>query len=89
MNKKIKIRVPCDEAHIVCDKAQYKEASIWEKLKLYLHLIYCKTCRKYSKNNKHLSNTIHKAKVECLDKKCKEAMKLTFEKALKDQLKQS
>lgn len=87
MNKKMKIMVPCDEAHHVCDKSQYKEASFGEKLKLYLHLIYCKTCRKYSKNNKNLSNTIHKAKVACLDKKCKEAMKQTFDKALKEQSK--
>lgn len=79
--------VPCDEAHHVCDKTQYKESSFWEKLKLYFHLIYCKACRKYTRNNKKLSNTIHKAKVECLDKKCKEAMKQEFEKALKDQLK--
>ena len=87
MSKKIKIMVPCDEAHHVCDKSQYKESSIWERMKLYIHLIYCKTCRKYSRNNKKLSTTIHKAKVECLDKKCKEAMKLEFEKALKNQLK--
>ncbi|OYX24892.1 MAG: hypothetical protein B7Z06_08220 [Flavobacteriales bacterium 32-35-8] len=83
----MKIMVPCDEAHHVCDKTQYKESSFWEKLKLYFHLIYCKACRKYTRNNKKLSNTIHKAKVECLDKKCKEAMRLEFEKALKDQLK--
>lgn len=87
MTKKMKITDSCDEANHVCDKAQYKEASLWEKLKLYMHLIYCKTCRKYSKNNKNLSNTIHKAKVACLDKKCKEAMKLNFDKALKNQLK--
>ncbi|MGE5943557.1 MAG: hypothetical protein ACM31G_04365 [Flavobacteriales bacterium] len=83
----MKIMVPCDEAHHVCDKTQYKESSLWEKIKLRIHLLYCKACRKYTKNNKKLSNTIHKAKVECLDKKCKEAMKQEFEKALKDQLK--
>mgnify|MGYP005816528693 CR=1 FL=1 len=86
MSKKIKIMVHCDEAHHVCDKAQYKEASVWEKFKLYFHLVYCKGCRSYTKNNKNLSDTIQKAKVECLDKKCKEAMKLEFEKALRDQL---
>lgn len=83
----MKLMVPCNQAHHVCDKSQYKEASIWEKLKLIIHLIYCKACRAYTKNNIKLSNTIHKAKIECLDKKNKEAMKLVFEKALKDQLK--
>lgn len=83
----MKIMVPCDEAHHVCDKSQYKEASLWEKLKLYMHLVYCRACRTYSKNNKKLSNTMYKAKIKCLDKKCKEAMKREFDKALKDQLK--
>lgn len=87
MSKKMKIMVPCDEAHHVCDKTQYKESTFWEKLKLYVHLVYCRACRKYVNNNKKLSSAIHKAKVKCLDKTCKEAMKLEFEKALKDQLK--
>jgi hypothetical protein len=87
MSIKMKNILPCDEAHHVCDKAQYKEASLWEKSKLYFHLVFCKCCRKYTNNNKKLSTTIHKAKVTCLDHKCKEAMKLEFEKALKDQLK--
>lgn len=87
MSKKMKIMVPCDEANHVCDKVQYEEASIWEKIKLSIHLMYCKACRKYTSNNKKLSNSIKTSKVECLDKKCKEAMKKEFEKALKDQLK--
>ncbi|WP_111309282.1 hypothetical protein [Confluentibacter sediminis] len=87
MSSKVKIFVPCEEANHVCDKSQYKEASLWEKIKLNLHLIYCKACRKYSKNNKKLSHSIKISKVKCLDKKCKDAMKKEFEKALKDQLK--
>ena len=87
MSSKVKILVPCEEANHVCDKSQYKEASLWEKIKLSLHLIYCKACRKYTKNNKRLSHSIKTSKVECLDKKCKDAMKKELEKALKDQLK--
>lgn len=83
----MKFMVPCDEAHHVCDKTQYNESSLWEKIKLYFHLLYCKACRKYTNNNKKLSRTIQKAKVECMDKKSKESMKHEFEKALKDQLK--
>lgn len=85
MSKKLKIKVHCNEANQVCDKAQYNEASFWEKLKLHIHLFYCKACRKYSTNNKKLSDTLHKAKLECLDKKCKEAMKQELEKAIKNQ----
>jgi hypothetical protein len=84
MSNKIKIVIPCNEANHVCDKTQYKEASLWEKIKLNIHLIYCKACRKYSKNNMSLTNTLKKAHVECLDKKCKESMKQELNKAIKD-----
>jgi len=84
-NNKLKFKVPCNEANHVCDKTQYNEASLWEKIKLNIHLLYCKACRKYSNNNKKLSNTIKKSNVECMDKKRKEAMKQELEKALKNQ----
>lgn len=82
---KIKIFMPCDEANHTCDKTQYKEASFWEMIKLNIHLIYCRACRKYTKNNSKLTNTIKASKVECLDKKCKEGMKKNLDKAIKDQ----
>lgn len=80
--------IPCDEANHVCDKTQYQESTLWEKIKLNMHLIYCKACRKYSKSNTELTHNIKVSKVECMDKKCKEAMKKDFEKALKKQLNQ-
>ena len=86
MSKKINIFMPCDEANHVCDKSQYKEASLLEKIKLNLHLIYCKACRGYSKNNAKLTKRIETAELECLDPKCKEDMKKDLEKALKEQL---
>ncbi len=76
--------MPCDEANHVCDKTQYKEATLWEKIKLNIHLIYCRACRKYTKNNTILTKTITTSNVECLDKKCKDAMKKDFEKVLKE-----
>jgi len=87
MSSKVKILVPCKEANHVCDKIQYEEASFWEKIKLSMHLIYCRACRKYSINNNRLSNTIKTSKVACLDKKCKDAMKKELDKAMKNQLK--
>jgi len=80
----MKFMIPCDEANHVCDKAQYKEASLWEMIKLNLHLMFCKACRSYTKNNTKLTKTIKKADVELLDKQYKEAMKKDFEKALKE-----
>ena len=81
---KIKVIIPCDEAKLNCDKTQYKEATLWEKIKLNIHLIYCRFCRDYSINNTKLTQTIKDSKVECLDKNGKEAMRKDFEKALKD-----
>ena len=79
----IKMMISCDEANHVCDKTQYKEGTLLEKIKLNIHLIYCRACRKYTKNNALLTKTIKKADVVCLDKTCKEVMKKDFNKALK------
>ena len=80
----MKVTMPCDEANHVCDKTQYKEATLWEKIKLSIHLIYCRACRKYTKNNTILTKILTTSNVECLDKKCKDAMKKDFEKVLKE-----
>ena len=74
----------CDEANHVCDKAQHKDASLWEKIKLHVHLVYCNACRKYTINNIKLSKIIKKSRIECLDKKCKEKMKLELDRAIKE-----
>ena len=84
MSNKMKIVIPCDEANHVCDKTQYKEATLWEKIKLNVHLIYCRACRKYTKNNTKLTKNIVKSKVECLDKSQKESMERDFQKAMSE-----
>ena len=81
---KFKITIPCDEANHVCDKTQYNDATLWEKIKLNVHLIYCRACRKYTANNSKLTKAIKKSDVECLDKTSKDLMKRDFEKALKE-----
>ncbi|GAA4805651.1 hypothetical protein [Litoribaculum gwangyangense] len=81
---KIKFLIPCDEANHTCDKTQYKEATLWEKIKLNIHLIYCRACRDYTKKNTKLTSKIKVSKIDCLDKKVKETMKKDFENALKD-----
>jgi hypothetical protein len=85
MSNNLKFFIPCDEANHVCDKTQYKEATLWEKIKLNLHLAYCRACRKYTKNNTKLTQKIKESKIECLDKAYKESMKKDFEEILKKQ----
>ena len=79
-----KIRIPCEEANLVCDKTQYKEATLWEKIKLNIHLIYCKVCRKYTKTNTTLTKLVNRKPVN-LDAISKEQLRVVFEKELADQ----
>lgn len=76
--------MPCDEANHTCDKTQYNDATLWEKIKLNIHLIYCRACRKYTANNSKLTKTIKKAEVECLDTATKADMKKEFERVLNE-----
>lgn len=80
MSKKNRIFIPCEEAGHNCDKTQYKEASLWEKIKLNIHLIYCRACREYSKNNAKLTKLAKKPEVDCLKPEEKKHLKDNFEK---------
>ena len=55
-----KVFISCDEATTICTKNQYKEASFWEKIKLNIHLLTCKICGLYSKQNTKLSEVCDK-----------------------------
>lgn len=82
MSKDYKIFVSCDKAAHTCDKTQYSEASFWEKIKLNIHLLYCKACRKYSANNAKLTKLVENPKVECLKNCEKEKLDTEFKKEL-------
>ncbi|PCJ82519.1 MAG: hypothetical protein COA49_00180 [Bacteroidetes bacterium] len=67
--------ISCEEAATICSKTQYKEASFIEKMRLSFHIFICKTCSKFSKNNKHLSSLCEKAKLHTLTEAEKVEMK--------------
>lgn len=71
----MKFFLKCDEATNVCDKSQYKEAGFFDKLMLHIHLLMCKLCRGYSKNNVKLTKTINSANIKTLRPEEKEALK--------------
>jgi hypothetical protein len=56
------MKITCDEATEICDRYQYKEASLLEKIKLNVHLFLCKKCGLYSKQNKMMSTCYRKLK---------------------------
>ncbi|GAB5401288.1 MAG: hypothetical protein Aureis2KO_28730 [Aureisphaera sp.] len=62
------IKLECHEANHFCDKNQYKEATFWEKVRLNIHLIYCRACRKYTARNTKLSKAIRNPTVKTADK---------------------
>jgi hypothetical protein len=80
------LKITCDQATTICDKNQYSEALIKDKIKLYIHLLVCKICAKYSKQNTMLSS-LYKGHSQycndlkhCLSLKYKEDLKALLEK---------
>lgn len=76
------MKISCEDAAHICTKSQYKEASFWEILKLRIHILYCKTCAKFSKRNKTLTSLCDNASLNTLSEKEKESMKKDLEKHL-------
>ncbi len=50
-----KLLISCEEATSICNKNQYGEASIWDKIRLGLHSLGCVHCKTYSTQNNILT----------------------------------
>jgi len=79
----MKFFLKCGETAEVCDKCQYEEASLLDKLKMKLHLIMCKYCRNYSTNNNKLTNSIKSADIKTFSKKDKELLKAKLDQEMR------
>jgi hypothetical protein len=65
-----KLFISCDQATTICDKNQYGEATVLDKLKLGLHFLRCKICKMYTKQNALLSRVFGVyADEKCSEKK--------------------
>jgi len=84
MSEKNNIKTACENANHVCDKTQYKEATLMEKIKLTLHLIYCRACRKYTSNNQKLTKVVKNSKVKCMNSKEKKSLETNLTKAINE-----
>jgi len=79
----------CDEATAICDKNQYGEATFLEKVKLNLHLLFCKHCSIYTRQNKILTDVFNieakacKSQEKHLSEEEKQAIKEELNKELK------
>ncbi|PCH49358.1 MAG: hypothetical protein COC22_06675 [Flavobacteriaceae bacterium] len=56
------MKISCDEATKICDKNQYGEASLWDKIRLKFHMFICEKCTLYSKQNEVLTKCFEKYK---------------------------
>jgi hypothetical protein len=83
--KKSFLFITCEEAHHICDKSQYGEATVWEKIKLTIRLSWCKISRAYTKKNKTLTKTLKSTKVDCLKQEEQQALREQFESKLSNQ----
>jgi hypothetical protein len=81
MSIKNALLIDCSEAAFCCDKSQYEEASVTEKLKMLLHLIYCKKCKKYAEKNKKLTELINKCDLKTCTEDDKKVWKEEIEKS--------
>lgn len=69
------LKINCHEGKMLCDKNQYKETSLWEKIKLNLYLIVCSECRAYTSKNSKLTEAIKSSKVQSVTVSEKNALK--------------
>ncbi len=70
-----KVKLECHEANHICDKNQYQEATLLEKIRLSFHLLYCRACRTYTANNNKLTKAINSPKVHTVSTDEKNALK--------------
>ena len=58
------MKISCDQATTICDKNQYGEASLLDKIKLNFHILFCSRCGLYSKQNFVMSKCyeVHRSK---------------------------
>lgn len=83
-----KLEITCDEATTICDKNQYGEATLFEKIKLNFHFLKCKICALYTKQNTALTKIYkNKAKTDqkasatlCMSDEEKEKLRKELEK---------
>ncbi|MDG1041057.1 MAG: hypothetical protein P8H13_02905 [Polaribacter sp.] len=60
-----KFKISCDEATTICDKSQYGEATLLEKIKLNYHFLFCKICLKYTDQNTKMSQIFKMKAFDC------------------------
>jgi len=69
-----KIFINCEKAGLVCDKVQYEESSLIEKIGLNIHVVFCGPCKEHAKKNVKLTELLKQAKIQNMPEDKKEAL---------------
>ena len=76
--------ISIDKAKRICDKAQYNEASWWEKFQLRFRFCWCKLTRQYINLNTQLTKKIENVELDCLTPEEMYEIKSKFSEQLKN-----
>lgn len=71
--------ISCEEAQVICNKKQYREASISERAHLMLHNLFCRGCLRFSRKNSRLTRMICRADLRSLSQEEKQRLKHQLE----------
>lgn len=76
MLKKKLLYLDCEEALKFCDKSEYKETNLSNRIRLKVHLLLCESCRKYHEKNRKLSLLMTRASLKTCTLEEKEMFKM-------------
>jgi hypothetical protein len=80
--KKRFLFISCEEAKHICDKTQYDEASLWERIKLNIRLSWCRITRAYTKRNRKLTKLMKTEGIQVMSSSDKNSLQQAFSKEL-------
>lgn len=75
-----------EDAFHICDKSQYCESTLWEKIKLNSRYIFCRATRAYVNRNKKLTKAMKSSHLECLEYSERKLMEDRFSEQLKNDM---
>lgn len=75
-----------EEAFHICDKSQYQESTLWEKIKLNFRYLWCRATRMYVKRNSRLTKHLASSKLECLEQRERQLIEDRLNEHLNNQM---
>lgn len=81
-----KIFVSREEAFLICDKSQYCESTLWQKVKLGVRYLICRATRAYVNRNIKLTKAMKSSNLECLEYSERKLIEDRFIEHLKDDM---